>query len=620
MVRALKSAARTASGQPCHAGDRRGAPPFVAPKSGATGGAAAAGAGAGGVGGSSGRGASAPPTIPETDDEGDSQSGHHVARDDESFSKMKKNMATAGAGAGASEEDGDGSVEVIRDVQVQQLSSSGDNDNDENDNDNNNNNNISSKSNNDETDNDDSTTSSNQQSLTIDNLGDDDESGVGAASTPDGSGAKLVPSLLFASHSGGGGGATGGASFRQTYPTSFLQQQQHQQQHHQHHQHHQQQQHHHSFAHVTHAALPAAIAAACRAGEDMDRKRATNIIATQHNQIDHGGANAGLTTSAPPSIAHGRLSSLFKSSPAITTSPKTFEGDHKEIATPTPAFTAASMGGATTALPPISIRGTSYQRRRSPSDVSNKSSASYGVFQSTAIPVFRRYSSSSSYIDSSLNGGQKLPSEISCAETEVHANIGNDLLNEVDDLSDEELEDNNDTATEVISSPGDMMSAASALPGHILLKKTRIDPVVVVVPEDVPQEDSEIEGIGEEEDEQLSASKIKKKKKSFKKKMKEEEEDSFHFHGPKSVAKWVRRRRHKEKDKIQRSYVKGKVIDGQHELYTMSIAVMLGMRTSIGRTNMRMAETSHNERRWLDNDDFMAVEKYVFRPRVSSHK
>jgi hypothetical protein len=50
----------------------------------------------------------------------------------------------------------------------------------------------------------------------------------------------------------------------------------------------------------------------------------------------------------------------------------------------------------------------------------------------------------------------------------------------------------------------------------------------------------------------------------------------------------------------------------------MSIAIMLGMRTSIGRTNMQMAETSHDERRWLDNVDLMAVEKYVFPPRVSS--
>ena len=97
------------------------------------------------------------------------------------------------------------------------------------------------------------------------------------------------------------------------------------------------------------------------------------------------------------------------------------------------------------------------------------------------------------------------------------------------------------------------------------------------------------------------------------------DDDAFHFHGPRSVRKWVKRRRRRQEEQHPRSYVKGKVIDGKHELYTISIAVMLGMRTSIGRTNMIMSETSHNERRWLDNDDLMAVEKYVFPPRVSTY-
>jgi hypothetical protein len=96
---------------------------------------------------------------------------------------------------------------------------------------------------------------------------------------------------------------------------------------------------------------------------------------------------------------------------------------------------------------------------------------------------------------------------------------------------------------------------------------------------------------------------------------------TFHFHGPRSVRHWINKRRHHElsSDNI-RSYVKGKVIDRQHELFIMSIAIMLGMRTSIGRTNMQMAETSHDERRWLDNDDLMSVEKYVFPPRVSAQR
>jgi len=90
----------------------------------------------------------------------------------------------------------------------------------------------------------------------------------------------------------------------------------------------------------------------------------------------------------------------------------------------------------------------------------------------------------------------------------------------------------------------------------------------------------------------------------------------FHFHGPRSVRHWINKRRHQEISSGEiRSYVKGKVIDRQHELFIMSIAIMLGMRTSIGRTNMQMAETSHDERRWLDGEDLMAVEKYIFPPR-----
>jgi 1-phosphatidylinositol-4-phosphate 5-kinase len=60
--------------------------------------------------------------------------------------------------------------------------------------------------------------------------------------------------------------------------------------------------------------------------------------------------------------------------------------------------------------------------------------------------------------------------------------------------------------------------------------------------------------------------------------------------------------------------VKGKVIDGQHELYALSIAVMLGVRTSIGNTNSQMMVEG---RRWLTSDDFMATEKYEFKPSVS---
>lgn len=97
----------------------------------------------------------------------------------------------------------------------------------------------------------------------------------------------------------------------------------------------------------------------------------------------------------------------------------------------------------------------------------------------------------------------------------------------------------------------------------------------------------------------------------------ESDDDGFNFIGPRSVRKWVQRRRSQDIGKSTRSYVKGKVIDGTHELYTMSIAVMFGMRTSIGRTNQAMSETAKNVSKWLDNEDLMAVVKYEFPPKGS---
>lgn len=78
--------------------------------------------------------------------------------------------------------------------------------------------------------------------------------------------------------------------------------------------------------------------------------------------------------------------------------------------------------------------------------------------------------------------------------------------------------------------------------------------------------------------------------------------------------RWRRRKRKDKKGEKRKSYVKGKVINGQHELYTLSIAVMLGVRTSIGTTNSRMSAA--NGRHWLTSDDFMATEKYEFSPKV----
>ena len=70
----------------------------------------------------------------------------------------------------------------------------------------------------------------------------------------------------------------------------------------------------------------------------------------------------------------------------------------------------------------------------------------------------------------------------------------------------------------------------------------------------------------------------------------------------------------REKKRKKRNYVKGKVIDGHHELYTLSIAMMLGLRYSIFLTNNQLVEDRKNDRMWLDSDEFMKVEKYIFRP------
>mmetsp|Transcript_18158 Transcript_18158/g.30100 ORF Transcript_18158/g.30100 Transcript_18158/m.30100 type:complete len:872 (+) Transcript_18158:429-3044(+) len=81
--------------------------------------------------------------------------------------------------------------------------------------------------------------------------------------------------------------------------------------------------------------------------------------------------------------------------------------------------------------------------------------------------------------------------------------------------------------------------------------------------------------------------------------------------------RWRRRGRKGGADKKRKSYVTGKVIDRQHELYTLSIAVMLGVRTSIGTTNTQMA--AEQKRKWLTSDDFMATEKYKFKPSGTSN-
>jgi len=68
------------------------------------------------------------------------------------------------------------------------------------------------------------------------------------------------------------------------------------------------------------------------------------------------------------------------------------------------------------------------------------------------------------------------------------------------------------------------------------------------------------------------------------------------------------------KKEASRNYVKGKVIEEEHELYTLSIAVMLGLRYAIYQTHLQLENDKKDKRFWLDSEEFMRMEKYVFRP------
>jgi hypothetical protein len=85
-------------------------------------------------------------------------------------------------------------------------------------------------------------------------------------------------------------------------------------------------------------------------------------------------------------------------------------------------------------------------------------------------------------------------------------------------------------------------------------------------------------------------------------------------HNMLQVQRWRRKKRGGKKKR--KSYVKGKVIDGRHELYTLSIAVMLGVRTSIARTNTIISSSDGSGKKILSPQDFMAEEKYEFAPKV----
>ena len=443
-VRALKSAARTASGQPGHAGDRRGAPAFVAP-----------------------RGTTASPSVPQgptttqtpTIPEGDNEEIESDDADEKAIptsqSAMNNHRETA------LPTDGENSVEDIHD--------------------------------------------DTSRSTSLDKSLDD---------------ASLDVDGIFQHPK-----SNSASSNRNNAPQ-----------------------------HYAHVALSAQIAAACRAGEEMDRQRAA-----QQNKPADDANTPGLMSS---------FTNLFKGIDAID-------------------------GG-------------------SPRLSNNRSSKRSSQDSVSSSPVMKQSNSKSfaSRRRATLESFHHMPSEISVAETEKHANLHRS--SSMCELDDEDLSVESANAFD------------AAGEDDFKRKHVLIDPIVVDIPgavvNDAVEDDEESRSIKSVEAENprdmMEKAKKKRSMRSSRKTKRETDIDAFNFPGPKSVRKWVKKTRSKKESKQLRSYVKGKVIDGKHELYTMSIAVMFGMRTSIGRTNSIMSKTV-NDRLWLDNSDLMAVEKYKFPPRVS---
>jgi hypothetical protein len=318
---------------------------------------------------------------------------------------------------------------------------------------------------------------------------------------------------------------------------------------------------------VSHAALPAAVAAACFAGEELDRRRGEDAAAgpTAAHKSPMKSPFAGLFKSLAPaasSNAEGDVDNALQFQKS--------GGGHRLSNSISEGMRMHRRATSAVVIPPENIHNFIPQRRHS------------------------SFSASSQQREALLSNDalHHMPSEISVADTVKHGNL--------------RLDDDDDSRHSSISDDGEVHTTADA----------HIDPIIVNIPgsrRNVTHEEmKEEDGVDEDADHQ-KALRAKAKKKLIR-----SSEEGFSFAGPKSVRKWVKRHKSQEKSKSTRSYVKGKVIDGKHELYTMSIAVMFGMRTSIGRTNLAMSKTAHNQRRWLDNDDLMAVEKYEFPPRVSA--
>mmetsp|Transcript_21043 Transcript_21043/g.32100 ORF Transcript_21043/g.32100 Transcript_21043/m.32100 type:complete len:1001 (-) Transcript_21043:140-3142(-) len=98
----------------------------------------------------------------------------------------------------------------------------------------------------------------------------------------------------------------------------------------------------------------------------------------------------------------------------------------------------------------------------------------------------------------------------------------------------------------------------------------------------------------------------------------ETEEKSFRTTWEHINERWTRKKSTEPRPRDRReSYVKGRVIHREHELYTLSIAMMIGLKTSIGRTNSVLWHDKNQKHKWLESDNFMEVVKYLFPPKGS---
>jgi 1-phosphatidylinositol-4-phosphate 5-kinase len=351
---------------------------------------------------------------------------------------------------------------------------------------------------------------------------------------------------------------------------------------------------HSSVKFVTHAPA-SAVAAACFAGEELDRARNSEMEAILDS------VPAPMPSKSPMKSA---FTGLFKSS----ASPSSM------IVEDVARNEAATVNGKN--------RWRDGHRR------SSSISEGIGMHRRENLTLHRRASSAS------LQGSPSddMPSEIS-VDTEKQGNLR---------LEDEhDLHPVQQISFDAEDYPATMETLDNEDPTKSCQKQEQleINPIIVNIPgskrltieekkeeENIHEEktaDCHVDGASmlEETDDRQEAMKKSKLNKSklfsTRKLIIESDDDGFNFIGPRSVRKWVQRRRSQDIGKSPRSYVKGKVIDGTHELYTMSIAVMFGMRTSIGRTNQAMSETAKNESKWLDNEDLMAVVKYEFPPKGS---